>query len=111
MRKPTPPTPSDARRTALALAAAAFALAAPAAYVAQRLYEIDATDGPINPLLVLRDKHTAFYWRAATATWWGGVAAIVTYALARRGARPARALRWAALPLIGLVILLSWWFP
>jgi hypothetical protein len=104
---------TDARRRALALAAAVFALAAPAAYVTQRLFEVSRAAGPINPVLVLRDAHTAFYWRGATAAWWGGLLAICAYAVLRRrpDARPERVLAWLAAPLAAAVALLAWWFP
>ncbi|MGE0784219.1 MAG: hypothetical protein AB7S26_00925 [Sandaracinaceae bacterium] len=101
------------RRTALATAAAAFSLTAPIAYVTQRLYEV-ARSGPIDPLSVLRDAHTAFYWRALTATWWAGLIAILVYAtVIRRGAseRSLRALAWVSLPLAVLVTLVAYGWP
>jgi hypothetical protein len=106
-------TAPRARRAALALAAAVFALAAPVAYVAQRIYEV-ARSGPVDPLLILRDSHTGFYWRAATATWWAGLFAIMAYGAARNDgprARLARALAWSGLPLVIVVVLLAWWLP
>jgi hypothetical protein len=96
----------------LALAAAVFALAAPLAYMGQRLIEIART-GPIDPLLVLRDSHTSFYWRAAGAVWWAGIAAIVAFA-ASRGAnadRAIRVLRLLAIPIALALALAAWRFP
>lgn len=101
------------RRAGLAVAAAVLAIAGPIAYVAQRLYEL-ARSGPVDPLSILRDSHTAFYWRAATATWWAGLFALMAYAIARsEGARQriASAIAWTVVPLVVVVGLLSWWFP
>lgn len=98
------------RRAALALTAAAFGGLAPVAYVAQRLYE-RARGGPIDPTLVLRESHTAFYWRACTAAWWAGIAAIAIYAWAARRDPPeggVRRLRLAVAPLVLAVALLAW---
>lgn len=101
------------RRVALSLAAAVLGITAPVAYVAQRLYEI-ARSGPVDPLSILRDSHTAFYWRAAVATWWAGLFAVMAYGIARSdGARRfvTQALTWAAVPLVIVLAFLSWWFP
>lgn len=101
-------------RAALALAAASFAIAAPIAYVAQRLIEVGRSSTPFDPTLVLSDAHTAFYWRAATATWWGGLVAMLAYALAARARSHDRAARWlglAAIPLTLLLVILAWRLP
>lgn len=104
---------TSADRRAVALAAAVFALGAPAAYVAQRLFEVASATQPTDPALVLRDAHTAFYWRAATATWWGGLLACSGYAVVSRGhhQRAERVLLWAVAPAAAATALLSWWFP
>ena len=102
------------RRTALSLAGAAFALAAPAAYVSERLFEVARSAGPVDPLMVVRDAHAAFYWRAATATWWAGLIAIVVFAWVRRRGgedRLGSILTWIGAPLVLAVALLAWWFP
>lgn len=104
----------SARRMALARAAAAFALVGPIAYVGQRLFEVARAPIDLDPVLVLRDAHTAFYWRAATATWWAALVATLVYASARRGAlgsRYERALIAGAIPLIVLLGLLAYRFP
>jgi hypothetical protein len=112
-----PPTrPEDARRTALALSALTFGVASSLAYAAQRVFE-RVRGGAGDPLLVVFDLHTAFYWRAATAAWWGGVAAILVVALAARpGAeraheRLARGLAWVVVPLALVVAVAMWRLP
>lgn len=104
---PTKPT----KRSSAALAAAAFGVAAPVAYLGQRLYE-RARAGPIDPLLVLREAHTAFYWRAGTAAWWAGLVAIAVYVVASRrdDAPAARAMRLAVLPIAVAVAVIAWRF-
>lgn len=103
-------TKRSERRAALALTAAAMGALAPLAYLAQRLYE-RARTGPIDPTLILRESHTAFYWRAGAAAWWAGVAAIAIYAWSVRREAPERAsrlLRLAVAPLVLAIALLAW---
>ena len=114
---PAKPQPAgDVRRIAIALAALVFAVAAPAAYGAQRIFE-RVRSGATDPLLVVFDLHTSFYWRASTAAWWGVVAAIVTFAFtAQSGAtdlrvRLARTLAVAAVPLAVALALALWRLP
>lgn len=115
-RPPKPKSPRDTRRVAFALAALVFAIAAPAAYAAQRIFE-RVRSGSADPLLVVFDLHTAFYWRASTATWWGVVAAIAAYAFAVQPAatslreRLARVLAMAALPFALALALAMWSMP
>lgn len=97
--------PSDATRRRLAVTAVAFGLAAPAAYVLQRLYE-RATGGVADPLLVVRETHTAFYYRAAAAVWWGSVVALVVWAAMARGPRPESWARRGGALLVPFVLLL-----
>ncbi|MBX3270405.1 MAG: hypothetical protein KF729_09105 [Sandaracinaceae bacterium] len=100
-------------RAAAALAAACFGLAAPLAYVGQRLFE-RARGGVADPTLILWEAHTAFYWRAGTAAWWAGVIAIGVYALARRRApteRVTRALAVALVPIAIALVVVTWWYP
>ncbi len=66
----------EERRRTWALAGLAFALVAPVAYIAQRLFD-HALVGDVDPLSMLRQTHVAYYWRAATASFWGGLAAMV----------------------------------
>jgi hypothetical protein len=89
------------RRTAWALAALVFAGAAPLAYVVQRVAEKLSGYGQ-DPLLLVFELRTAFYWRAAIATWWGGLAAVVAFALL---SRPAAAHRHAAVAGVLAVLL------
>lgn len=101
--RPRPTKRSDARRAPVALAAGAFAIAAPVAYVIQRLYE-RSVSGPVDPLLVLREAHTAFYWRALTASWWAALVAMIVFAVARRRSVSEPATRWIAFGVIPLVL-------
>jgi hypothetical protein len=112
-----PPTrPEDARRSALSLAALTFGVASSLAYAAQRVFE-RVRGGGGDPLLVVFDLHTAFYWRAATAAWWGGVAAILVFALASRPRgvalhdRVARVLGLVVVPLALVVAVTMWRLP
>ena len=110
-KRSEPRSPSE--RPALALAAATFGLFAPLAYLGQRLYE-RARAQPLDPTLILRESHTAFYWRAGTAAWWAGIAAIVVFAWASRrapGERGVRALYWATLPFAAAVVWIAWRHP
>lgn len=104
---------SDDRRIRACVAALAFSLASAAAYLAQRL--VDHARGNLaDPTAVLTEVHTAFYWRCATALWWGGLAAAVVFVLAGRAkdrGRVARMLAVAAAPLGGAYLLLAWLFP
>lgn len=115
-RPARPQSAGDTRRIAFALAALVFAVAAPAAYAAQRVFE-RVRSGSTDPLLVVFDLHTAFYWRASTATWWGVVAAIAAYAFAVQPAatglreRLARGLAIAALPFAIALALAMWRMP
>lgn len=104
---------TEERRTRLGWASLAFGLVAAVAYVAQRLLEI-RSGTPVDPLLVIRESHTAYYWRCATASWWGGVAFAVVARAAARGADgfvlPRSAPWWAGA--LGITLLLcSWWWP
>lgn len=95
---PERPTDEARRRAAIALAWAG--VAAGTAYVAQRLYDWSVA-GPIDPLLVLREPHVAYYWRAMVATWWGGTLGALAWGLfgdAARRARAERVLRVVAMP-------------
>jgi hypothetical protein len=112
-----PPTrPEDVRRTALALAALTFGVASSLAYAAQRVFE-RARGGAGDPLLVVFDLHTAFYWRAATAAWWGGVAAILVVGLASRSRSTsgheqfARGLALLVVPLALVIAVAMWRLP
>jgi hypothetical protein len=108
--------PTDARRTALSLAALTFGAASSFAYAAQRVFE-RLRGGAGDPLLVVFDLHTAFYWRAATAAWWGGVAAILVFAVASRPRgvavhdRAARALAVLVVPLALAIAVTMWRLP
>ncbi|MCU0671989.1 MAG: hypothetical protein MUE69_04255 [Myxococcota bacterium] len=101
---------SEGRRARFGWASLAFGLVAAIAYVAQRLLEIRSAT-PVDPLLVIREAHTAYYWRCATAIWWGGVA----FAVVARGSADGFGLpRFAAwwFGALGITLLLStWWWP
>lgn len=102
------------RRRALALAGAAFGLAAPTAYQVQRLYEVARAPMPTDPTMILAEAHTALYWRLGTATWWAGLVALGVYAVAKQGGdhgRWARRMGHLALPLLVLLLVLAFRFP
>ena len=63
-------------RRGIARGGLVFGAATPLAYVVQRLFE-RARGGPGDPLGVVRELHTAFYWRASVAVWLGVIAAIL----------------------------------
>lgn len=63
-------------RARVARGALVFAVAAPLAYLTQRLFE-RWQGGVGDPLGVVRDAHTAFYWRSSTAVWLALVLAVV----------------------------------
>jgi hypothetical protein len=100
------------QRARACFAAACFALFATLAYLAQRL--VDRASGvAYDPLAMVSEPHVAFYWRAATATFWGGLFAIAAWALAGR-VSPERAVRIVAIlsvPVGVLHVTLSWLFP
>jgi hypothetical protein len=97
----TPPLPRGARRSAWALASLVFAAVAPLAYVVQRVAEKLSGHGQ-DPLLLVFELRTAFYWRATIATWWGGLALAVAVALLTRPG----AVRWhgAVAAALGVVV-------
>lgn len=99
-------------RTRLARAFLAFGLAAPLAYVGQRLAERTA-GVPVDPLLVLREAHTAYYWRCATALWWGGVvfAAVFAWRARTRDGSLPRWVSFGALALGAALVLATWRWP
>jgi hypothetical protein len=92
------------RRERLARAGLVFAVVAPLAYLAQRLFE-RGQGGVGDPLAIVREAHVAFYWRASIAAWWGGVAAALASSIPRLPPMP-RALR-RALPPLGALLLLT----
>ncbi|MBX3251219.1 MAG: hypothetical protein KF901_28840 [Myxococcales bacterium] len=107
---------SDALRSRLGRAALAFGFVAAFAYVGQRLYE-RAAGGAVDPLMVVREAHTSYYWRCANAAWWGGVGLVlVLYGVhaARHAPLTTAAWRWSALGLFAFtsfLALASWRWP
>jgi len=103
----------EVRRERAAVAALAFAVAAPVAYVAQRLVAY-ARGASVDPLAMIQEAHVAFYWRCAISAWLAGFAALVAWWLTARARPSDRGLHRTALavPAVGaLVALLSWLFP
>lgn len=88
-------------RTALSLAALAFAVSAPVLYILQRLFE-QSRGIPGNPGMVLRTAHTAYFWRVSIALWCAGLLAMLVYG----HASPARATRLLR-PLLAIAAALS----
>lgn len=109
-----PTRDGDERRRRLALAALAFAIAAPLAYLAQRLLD-QALAGETDALSMIRQGRAAYPWRAATAAFWGGLGAIVAFAVARPARPGSERLERYAVPaacaLGVLVLVLAWVFP
>lgn len=101
------------RRERFAVSALVFGVATPVTYVLELLLEwVRGEHG--DPRLILGLLHTAYYWRVLVAFWWGGVVAIIVYALLSRGRDPARAARAvgiAACVLLPLGMIASWRFP
>lgn len=106
---------SDEDRVAVGVASLWFGIVASFAYVAQRIVE-SLRSGPVDLTLVVYSIHTSFYWRALTATFWGGLAAIVAFALARRASKEqlARSLRVVRSGIVVFALILaglSWAWP
>ncbi len=101
----------DDRRSTQALAGLAFGLGSLVAYIVQRLID-RALAGDVDPLSMLRQTHVAYFWRASTAAFWGGLAALVVLAL---GARRLPALgpraAWTVAVVVALFAVLAWIFP
>ncbi len=99
------------RRTAAAIAVAAAGVGATAAYVVQRCVE-RSRGAVIDPRLVIVEYHTAYYWRAANAMWWGALVGVVAYAVAlRRPEATVRVLAVAAPLCAAFAVVLSWLLP
>lgn len=107
-------TAKDDRRRRWAVAALAFAVVAPLAYMAQRLID-HALVGDTDALSMIRQGRAAYPWRAATAAFWGGLAAIVAAspvtASSFRGGHLGRYAVPAAGALGVTVLVLAWLFP
>jgi hypothetical protein len=104
---------TPAERTRLAIAAIVFGLGATVAYVALRLSD-HARGLTFDPTTLGAEPHVSYYWRAATASFWGGLVAIVAYALAGRARDPSAwvgRLALAAIPIGVAHLLLSGLFP
>lgn len=79
------------RRTS---AAACFGVVAVLGYLALRL--AGAVNEP-DPRTIGPTVHTGYYWRVATALWWGGLAAVGGWRWPQAGASAARALPFVVL--------------
>lgn len=106
---------SDHDRVAAGIAAIWFGIVGSIAYVVQRIVEC-IRSGPVDLTLVVYSIHTSFYWRVMTASFWGGIAAIIAFSLARRAstAANAKSLRFVAngiVPLAVLLAFLAWKWP
>jgi len=104
----------DEQRRRWAVAALAFAVVAPLAYIAQRLID-HALTGDTDALSMIRQARAAYPWRAATAAFWGGLAAIVAASPATASSLPrshvGRYAMAAAGALGATVLVLAWLFP
>lgn len=109
MAAPAPSAPIQAetsRREALSLAAIAFALTAPATYVAERVLEHVRGEAG-DPRMILATLHTVYYWRVAVAFWWAGVVAILVFVRVAPTEKAARRLLALALVLFPVFVLLA----
>jgi hypothetical protein len=101
-------------RMRLAVGGLAFAVFAPLAYLVQRLVD-HARFGSVDPLAMLRQLEVAYYWRSATACYWGGLATIVAMWLfdprSRAGGRTPLWLGAAAIAVALALVVLGWRFP
>jgi len=105
---------TDSARQRLAVASLVFALAAPLAYVTQRIYE-RARGAIVSPFLLVRDLHVGYFYRVAIAVFVGGaIAAIAQRVLEASDARPERVgrrLGLAAYLITAIVFFISLRFP
>lgn len=104
---------TDERRHALSVAALTFGLATPLTYALERAIEW-ARGEHGDPRLILRTLHTAYYWRAAVAFWWGGAVALLVYAWLKSERDPTRFARTLALMAVITLpafVFASWIFP
>lgn len=76
------------RRTSAALC---FAVVAILGYALHRAY---FSFGEPDPRTVGPTEHTPYFWRVATALWWGGLAALGGWRFPAVGPVAARALPW-----------------
>lgn len=106
---PTPADP-DERRASAALAALAFAVAAPATYLGERLLEHLRGEAG-DPRLVLAALHTVYYWRVGVALWWGVVIAVIVLARLAPSAKAVRLVAALGLCLVPLFLALALRFP
>ena len=108
MSQPEPPR----RRVVLAYGGLVFAVAAPIAYVAQRLYGRFRATGVVNPAIILRTSHVEYYWRVAVATWFAvAVAILIAGRLAGREGGPGRLWTAASGVSVILCVVLAWLYP
>lgn len=109
-----PATTREERAAAIAAAALVFAVAAPATYMLERLYEYGRGQGG-DPVLVLRTLDTVYYWRVGVAVWWGITVACIAFALFARnpGRLDVRARRIAVVAalVVPAVAFSAWFFP
>ncbi|MCA9622311.1 MAG: hypothetical protein KC731_24975 [Myxococcales bacterium] len=97
----TPEHRSAEDRAVAAIAALGFAVGAPVAYAAQRIFE-RLRSGASDPALILRTSHSAFIWRTVIAMWCGGLVALSVHRLARRAVAEPRP--WAAWWMVGALL-------
>jgi len=102
---------APSRRLVIAYAGLVFAMVAPVAYVAQRLYGRYRAPGVINPAMIIASTHVAYYWRVAVATWFGVAVAILVARPLAWQARSARAWTIASVLSMALCVALAWLYP
>ncbi len=101
MRHPDDPTGREGRRVAALLC---FAAVAPVGYALHRLW---FAAGEADPRMIIASAHIGFYWRVATAAWWGLLAAAAGY----RFPALADVARWMWAPGVLVAALIATWVP
>lgn len=95
--------PAHADAPPIAAALLCFANAAVLGYALHRLGFW--LEGEPAPGLILASTHIGFYWRVATAAWWGALAAAAGWCWPRFGPIAARALPIVVLLATGIALL------
>src|SRR5262245_686807 len=99
----TPAT--ETKRARISIAALWFGVTAPTVYALLRLYEV-ARGEAIDPVLVIRQVHSAYYFRCALAVWFAAFVALHVFR-----APLSLSLTRAAAILVPLATLVAWLAP
>ena len=103
----------EKRRVRFAWSFLVCAFLSPCVYLLQRIVE-RMLNPSAHPLMVLREVHTGYYWRAAGALWWAGLVSTVVFffGIPRVPGNVIPSFQWGiALLCAGLMMYLAWRFP